>query len=145
MKFSSHLPDLGLFLLRACAGLMLAFKHGDDKIAAAYQYVFQGQEWGFVGAVAGMGFPLAGFFAVCAAVAEFFGGLALAAGLFTRYAAAGVTATMAVAVYRHMTSDMRFELAAMYGLVGLMFIFASPGKFSLDELLRGRLRSRITR
>ncbi len=141
MKLSNYLPDAGLFLLRACAGLMLAFKHGDDKIAAAYGYVFQGQEWGFVGAVAGMGFPLAGFFAVCAAVAEFFGALFLAAGLFTRYAAAAVTATMAVAVYRHMTTDMRFELAAMYGLVALAFVFTSPGRFSVDELWRSRSKS----
>ncbi|MEW6212451.1 MAG: DoxX family protein [Acidobacteriota bacterium] len=141
MKFSRHLPDVSMFLLRASAGLMLAFKHGDDKIAAAYGHLFQGQEWGFINGVANLGFPFPTFFAVCAAVAEFFGALFLAAGLFTRYAAALVTANMAVAVYNHLRSDMRFELAAMYGLVALAFIFTSPGRFSIDGLWRGRAKS----
>jgi putative oxidoreductase len=141
MKLSNHLPDLSMFLLRASAGLMLAFKHGDDKIAAAYGYIVHGQEWRFIGGVSNLGFPFPTFFAVCAAVAEFFGGLFLAVGLFTRYAAASVTATMAVAVYNHLRSDMRYELAAMYGLVALAFIFTSPGKFSVDQLWRSRVKS----
>ena len=140
MKLPRYAPDVALFLLRASAGLMLAFKHGDDKITAAYGYVVHGQEWGFVNGVANIGFPFPGFFAVCAAVAEFFGALLLAVGLFTRYAAAAVTAVMAVAVYTHLRGNMQFELAALYGLIALAFIFIGPGKFSVDEMWHGRFR-----
>jgi len=138
MKLSEYVPDTGLFLLRASAGLMLAFKHGDDKIAAAYGHVFHGEDWGFVNVVANIGLPFATFFAVSAAMAEFFGALFLAAGLFTRYAAAVVTANMGVAVYTHLRGNMQFELAAMYGLVALAFVFTSPSRFSVDALWRGR-------
>ncbi len=132
------LTDVGLLLVRLAAGLMLVGFHGWEKLMAAIGYVFQGHEWRFVNGVASLGFPIPGFFAVCAALAESVGALLLAAGLFTRYVAAIVAFNFVVATYRHLSTDMRFELAGLYLAVALLFVFASPGRFSLDGLLRGR-------
>jgi putative oxidoreductase len=130
------LGDLGLLIVRLAAGLMLIGFHGWSKLVAAFGYVFQGQEWRFVEGVAGMGFPWPGFFAVCAALAESVGALLLAAGLFTRYAAAFVAINFVVATYRHLSTDMRFELAAMYLAFALLFLLGTPGRYALDSILR---------
>ncbi|MEW6209576.1 MAG: DoxX family protein, partial [Acidobacteriota bacterium] len=125
----SRLTDIMLLAVRAAAGAMLIYFHGWSKIASAYANAIHGEEWGFIGFVASIGFPAAKFFAFCAATAEFFGGLFLIAGLFTRYGAMMVSATMAVAVYYHARNDGRIELAALYLLVGLLFTFARPGRY----------------
>ena len=130
--------DVGLLLVRLSAGLMLFGFHGWEKLVAAFGYVFQGQEWRFVNGVASLGFPVPGFFAVCAALDESVCALLLAAGLFTRYVAAVVAFNFIVATYRHVSTDMRFELAGLYLVVALLFVFAPPGRFALDSLLRGR-------
>jgi uncharacterized membrane protein YphA (DoxX/SURF4 family) len=43
-----------------------------------------------------------------------------------------------VAFYHHARTDMRFELAALYLLPALLFVFTPPGKFSLDSALSSR-------
>lgn len=136
MKFNFRSPDLGLLIIRFSAGFMLAYFHGWDKFVSAMGYVFQGKEWGMVGFVGSLGFPLPGFFAVCAALAEFIGGLLMAVGLFTNYASAFVAFTMLVAVYNHARSDWKIEGAAIYFVIALGFILMSPGKYSLDSWLR---------
>ncbi len=138
MTANTRASDLALFLLRCGMGLMLALFNGWGLVAGAYANLFHGQEWKFIGFVSNFGFPFARFFAVCSALAEFVGGLLLAAGLFTRYAALLVAFNMSVAVYFHMKTDWRFELAAHYLLTAILFIFADPGRLSLDGWLRGR-------
>jgi putative oxidoreductase len=128
---TSQPNDLFLLLLRLGAGLMLFGFHGYGKLKGALG-LLQGQEWPFVAFVGNFGFPVPAFFAVCAALAEGVGSLLLAAGLFTRYAAAAVGFTMLMAVTHHVRTDMRFELAAIYLLVALLFVFSPPGRFSLD-------------
>lgn len=129
---TTRLSDVSLFLLRIGAGLFLALLHGWGKIVGAFGYFVYGAEWGFVGGVAAMGFPFPAFFALCASLAEFVGGLMVAAGLFCRYAATFVVINMGVAVYRHLTTDMRFELAALFLLIAIHFAVAGAGKLSLD-------------
>lgn len=133
--------DWGMLLLRAGAGLMLFYFHGLGKLTSAYANLVHGQEWGFIAGVAGLGFPFARFFAVCAALAESVGGLLLAAGLFTRYAAIPVGFTMLVASYRHVTTDMRYELAAIYLLIAVLFGLVGPGRYSIDEWLKSRVKT----
>ncbi|HET9533010.1 MAG TPA: DoxX family protein [Blastocatellia bacterium] len=137
---TSRAADWGLLFLRVGAGLMLISLHGWGKLTGAYGNLIHGQEWGFIGGVASLGFPFATFFAVCAALSESVGALMLAAGLYTRYAAIPIGFTMLVATYRHVTTDMRFELAAVYLLIAVMFALVGPGRFSLDELLLNRAK-----
>src|SRR5687768_11890737 len=103
------ITDFALALLRIVPGLLLFFFHGQSKLSSAFSYVVSGTEWKFIEGVAKLGFPAPAFFAVCAAVAEGVGSLLLVVGLFTRYAAIFICFTMLVAVFRHATTDMRYE------------------------------------
>lgn len=136
----AHRGDLGLFLVRVCAGGMLAAFHGWAKVSSAYALLVHDREWRFVQTVAGLGFPLPTLFATAAALAEFLGGVLLALGLWTRWAAGAIAITMLVAVYRHLTTDWRFELAALYLVIALLFVLSDPGRWALDA--RHRLRWR---
>jgi len=71
-------PDIGNFLFRAFIGLSMALAHGLGKIPPPSQ---------LVDGLAGMGFPLPVVFAWLAGGSEFFGGILIAVGLFTRPAA----------------------------------------------------------
>jgi putative oxidoreductase len=126
--------DTALLLLRVAPALMLIGFHGGQKLLSAGKFLFAGEEWAFVAGVAGLGFPLPAFFAVCAALAESVVAAVLALGFFTRYAAAILSFNMAVATYRHLTTDLRFELAAIYLLIFLVFVIVPPGRYSLDAL-----------
>ncbi len=128
--------DFALFLLRAVPGTMLISFHGWGKLVSAFAYFVNGQEWGLLKGVTGLGFPIPIFFACCAVLAETAGSILLALGLFTRYAALLLLINMSVAIYRHLTSDFRFELAAMYGVIALAFVVMHPGAFSLDAKVR---------
>ncbi len=132
--------DLGLLLVRVLAGGMLAMLHGWGKVQSAYALLVHEQEWRFVQTVASLGFPFPLFFALAAAVAEFFGGLLRAAGFLTRMAAGLIAITMLVAVSRHLTTDWRFELAMLYLVIALLFLLGGPGRWALDTHVRLRRR-----
>ncbi len=132
------IADAGLTALRVGAGLMMAVGHGLPKLPP--------QE-GFVGMVEGIGFPVPLFFAWLAGIAEFFGGLLLAAGLLTRPAAAAILGTMLVAAFGgHLAAgDPLFavdgpsaEMAVLYAFVALAFMLVGSGRFGLDRLVRER-------
>ena len=138
--------DLGLLVLRL-AGLYLALAHGWGKVVG----LASGQT-GFVEGVAHMGFPVAIAFAWAAALAEFAGGLCVAFGLFTRWAAALAGVSMFVAgLVRHralsqllswlgimsVTDDTlktwgRPELALTYLIIMLGVTLLGPGRLSID-------------
>lgn len=79
--------------------------------------------------------------AVLAGLIEFFGGLALAAGLFTRPVAALVAGLMAVAVVQvHLGAGFfwtsgGFEYPLLWGIVALGFAIRGGGRFSLDAAI----------
>lgn len=137
----SRAGDVGLMLLRVGIGVMLLGYHGWAKLKGATAFVLNGAEWGMPATVANIGLPFPAFFAVCAALAESVGATLLAAGLYTRYAAAVVAFNMLVA-YFHSRTDGRVEFALLYLLPALLFVVAPPGRFSLDALLRGGGRAK---
>jgi putative oxidoreductase len=141
MTRHDRLSDWGFLILRLGVTAMLATFHGWGKFTGAVGYIFGGQEWGFTSFVGSIGFPLPTFFALCAALAEFIGCILLALGLFSRYAAGLIAITMSVAVFYHLRTASGFELAGLYLLTSLFFIFAGAGSFSLDHL-RSRSRGR---
>jgi len=141
--------DIGLLILRL-AGLYLAVGHGWGKVTG----LASGQSR-FVEGVANMGFPMPVLFAWAAGLAEFAGGLAMALGLFTRWAALLAGCTMFVAAFvRHRALSQLLswlgvapateealrgwgnpELATIFLIVCVAVALLGPGRFSIDAKL----------
>ena len=127
--------DLGLAILRVVTGVIFA-AHGAQKL---FVFGFAGVS----GAFGGMGVPMPGVVGPLVALVEFFGGLALVAGLLTRLASVGVAVVMLGAISLvHISAGFfapagfEYPLALLGAAVTL--IFTGAGRFSLDALLAGR-------
>jgi putative oxidoreductase len=87
----------------------------------------------------GLGFPAAAAFAWLLALVEFFGGLAVLLGVYTRYAALALAAIMLVTTTMLWTGYMGDGgfLAARLDLLllasNLSLVFSGPGKWALKE------------
>ncbi len=122
----------GLALLRVTAGCIMAM-HGYGKIKNPLHWMD------------GAPNPPAAVLQLIAAVSEFFGGLAIAAGLLSPLAAIGIVCTMGYAIYTHkLKGDPlvgkgggSYELAALHLLAALTILITGPGKLSVDRLLFG--------
>lgn len=116
-----------LSVLRFISGFLMLF-HGSQKL-----FNYPPKE-GFTGA--------AGIILV-AGILEFFGGILLVVGLFTRWTAFVMSGLMAVAYWMaHGLNGKGFlpilnggELAVLYCFVYLFLFFAGGGTLSLDKLI----------
>ena len=124
------------------------------RIAAAFFFMLHGAQklFGFLAPPGAQGPPLLSQVGI-GGVLEFFGGLLLLVGLFTRPVAFILSGMMAVAYFQmHMVGAITKgnpgwfwpissggnggELAALYCFVFLFFAVAGGGVWSLDRLLR---------
>jgi len=128
---------LGLLIIRLAVGLTLA-AHGAQKLFG----MFGGPGLtGTAGFLETMGFRPGKPLALLAGAGELAGGLALALGLFTPFAAAIVVATMIVAVLAvhvekgFFAQNGGYEFALLMALSAIGVAFAGPGPFSLDAAL----------
>lgn len=130
---SNIVVELAMTLLRLYFGLTLALAHGISKVPPPDQ---------LVSGVEKLGFPMPGLFAWFAASAEFLGGIFVALGLLTRPAAFFVAFTMGVAGFMVHRTDafQRKELALIYLVIAIVFVFRGASRFSLDALLVWRQR-----
>ena len=123
--------DIALLLVRLVVGIAFMY-HGYGKIQHPLTWM-------------GPQSTYPGIFQALSAISEFIGGAALAMGILTRIAAFGIFCTMSVAVHLHMvtlgdpfvntTGSGSYELALVYLVICVLFIFAGPGRFSLDQLI----------
>ena len=134
--------DAGILMMRVALGLFFLF-HGAQKLFG----VFDGMGLGaYAGLINDLQVPLPQYTAVAIAAVEFFGGLALIFGLWSRFAAGLLAVTMSTAgffVY-HGAAEMQvgqvtYPTNLAYLLVGLGFTLAGlaltgPGRFSLPTL-----------
>jgi len=130
--------SIALFLVRAGCGFMLFYLHGLDKLKAAYAHFAHGAEWQMPGMLASVGIPMVTLFALYATFAEGIASLFLAAGALTRYAAIVIVLSFLGAIYFHIKTSTRPELALLYLGVALVFVFVDPGRLAVDGMRRGR-------
>lgn len=136
---STRRVDLGLLLLRVIAGIVFA-AHGGQKL---FVYGFDG----VTGAFSQMGIPFAGIAGPLVALVEFFGGLALIAGLLTRLAGAGLTVIMLGALFMvHLAAGFfapnGIEFVLTLAGVAATLSLTGAGRYSADALLAGRAGDR---
>jgi putative oxidoreductase len=128
--------NVGFVILRVFLGCAFMV-HGYGKV---FLHLSQ-----FAGNVSDMGIPFAGVLAPLAAFSEFFGGLLLVVGLFTRVSSFFLMCTMLVAAFWvHRGQGFgAMELALVYLCATVMFMLKGAGTVSLDYLFfRKRQRSR---
>ncbi|MDB4655990.1 DoxX family protein [Flavobacteriales bacterium] len=120
--------DLGLLFLRLSAGGLMAYSHGWGKL----QKLMSG-DMGFADPI-GVGEEVS---LVLTVFAEFFCGILVAVGLFTRAALIPLIITMWVAVFIIHADDPfgKQEFGLLYLIPYLALYFTGPGKISLDKQL----------
>lgn len=137
MRSFERLQPLALLLLRLGLGIIFIY-HGYPKLFAGSHAQMHGFEQ--------MGFP--GYFVYVAGILEFFGGILLIAGLFTRIAGLLLAGEMAIAIWRVQlpmgsitaVKDYQFPLAMAIGAFALAAFGA--GIISFDHAIYGaRARS----
>ncbi len=133
--------NLGLAIARVITGLALCIVF--EKILPR-DGVWGPQDW-FVADVAKMGFPAPRFFAWCATLSEFVGGILLVLGLWTRPAAFFNAITTFVAAFVYHDGDVTGKglLATLFFALTTTLVLTGPGSLSLDALMV-RLRSHPT-
>jgi putative oxidoreductase len=118
--------DLGLLILRLWFGLEMALAHGLGKMIKIFSGNFEFSD------PLGMGPTLS---LILAGSAEFFCGLLIAAGFFTRLALLPFIFTMLVAAFVVHIDDgwNRMVLPLHYVVAGIVLLITGPGRYSLDE------------
>lgn len=129
-RLAAH-GDIGLLILRIVTGGHLVFMTQDNVFSWARMLEFRDF-------LAQFGFPFPLFCAVLSVVGQFSGGLALALGLFTRFAGAIVAFNFVVAIVMVDAKQPYPGAFAALALVatGLCLMFTGAGRYSLDRAWR---------
>jgi putative oxidoreductase len=131
LRYLDRLQPLGLLVLRLVLGAVM-IAHGSSKL-------FGGMS-NFVQTIHGLGLP--GWTAYLAMAAEFFGGIAVVVGLFTRLAAFAITIDMGVAIVKvhgknGLLGDHGYQFPLALAAIAFALIFFDAGPIALDHVRGG--------
>ena len=137
MRYLDRLQPLGLLALRLVLGVIM--------VAHGYPKVFGGLHK-HVELVTSLGLP--GWWAYLSAGAEFFGGLLVIAGLFTRFFSLAIFIDMFVAIWKvHWKHGLQgnggYEFPSSLAAMAFALIFFASGPIALDAI-RGGIAPRRT-
>lgn len=123
-KYNHNALNFGLLLLRVMLGVLLMY-HGYSKLSNFN--AMKDSFMSFMGMSSMVSFSLIIF-------AEFFCGLFLILGLFTRLICIPIIIGMAVAAFVAHGGDIfgKAEMPVMYMSAAIAIFFTGPGKYSLD-------------
>jgi putative oxidoreductase len=129
--------QLALLILRVVVGIIFVV-HGGQKL-----FVFG--FGGVIGFFTKIGIPLPMIAGPIVTIVEFFGGLALLAGVFTRVAAILIACDMVGAIlFVHLKGGFflptGFEYALTMLSAAVVLALAGPGAYSIDASMGGRRR-----
>lgn len=129
---SERKREWGITVLRVAAGIVY-LAHGAQKL-----FVFGFAE--VEGAFAHLGIPMPAIFGPLVTLLEFFGGIALVAGLLTRWVAMLFAIEMAVAALKvHLANGFflpqGFEFAFIMFSLSVAIALAGPGAAALERLI----------
>ena len=124
-----------LGIIRIIAGILI-LNHGK----MVFDHTIMNDMAGSLSKDLGMPFPM--LMAYLAKGAEFFGGIFLALGLFTRFASIPLIITMAVAAFgaHHGQISGEGEHAFLFLLIFAAFFFIGSGKWSVDYLIKRMMK-----
>ena len=134
MRYLDRLQPLALLVIRLALGLIMV-AHGYPKVFGGLHHYAQ---W-----ISSMGVPA--WMAYVSAGVEFFGGILILAGFFTRPAAALICVNLAVAMWKVDFHDGLFkalghtdkETSLALATIAFTLIFFGAGPIALDHVLRG--------
>jgi putative oxidoreductase len=98
---------------------------------------FHGTHWPLLDDVEALGLPFAVVGAFAATVTQLVGGLAVATGFSTRFAALAVAGSLLVAAYSNFLVGKDNQLALLYAVLFAGFTFYGGGRYSADAILFG--------
>ena len=122
----------GHLFFRVWAGLMIFYIHGLHKLEGWIAWLRYGTPWALAKEVAGMHFPAPLESAVAATLVQFICSLFIVAGCFTRINAALLLGALSGAILQNLLAGRDPQLAILYTLVVVTFVFIGGGKYSLD-------------
>ncbi len=136
MRYLDRLEPLALLVLRAVLGVIMV-GHGYPKVFGGLTHHAQ--------YVASLGLP--SWLAYVSAVAEFFGGMLVIAGLFTSCASLAILIDLSVAIVKvHWKNGLLgnggYQFPLALAAIAFALIFFGAGQISLDGIRRSGGRSK---
>jgi putative oxidoreductase len=129
LSFLDRVQPLGFFILRVVLGVIMVV-HGYHKVFGGLHHHAQ--------FVASLGMPA--WLGYVSAFTEFLGGIALIAGVLTRFAAFAVCIDMCIAIakvhwHNGLTGPGGFEFPLSLAAIAFALIFTGAGPISVDWLI----------
>lgn len=132
------LSQAGALVIRVATGLFIAGFQGWPKMVEGIAHIQHGTQWRLAEGVETLGIPFPIFWAFAATITYLIGGLAVAAGFLTRFAALDVLGTLLVAVYANFQLGRDNQMAMLYALLFAGLALYGGGRYSVDAVLFGR-------